>query len=180
MEKVPPLQQQFLAQCTEFILNNNIFSFNDNYYHRISEHDQIITKTFFKSVDSNNFIHFKSFHHRPSTQNTPYSQFRRIYRNCSDHHDYTTQSKILTKKFLARKYPRKLIKDACHQAKQQPLDPHTTTMINTQFNPPPRFITQYSKEHQGIRSILNKRWEILLQDPYLRPLLPDKPLITYR
>lgn len=147
-----------------------------------SHNSTISTKTYFKPVDSNSYIHYSSFHHKKWLQNIPYSQFKRIRRNCTYKEDFIQQTDTIRKRFSAKKYPAKLIKK--NALKKSSIVSQEECLIKTSKKQEKQdhlnFITQYSTSNGHIKNVLAKHWHILLQDPYLSKHLAHKPIITYR
>uniref|UniRef100_A0A8C5PH59 Helix-turn-helix domain-containing protein n=1 Tax=Leptobrachium leishanense TaxID=445787 RepID=A0A8C5PH59_9ANUR len=66
----------------------------------LREGNTLITKTYFKQVDINSFIHIESCHHAPWLTNIPKGQILRIRRNCSKLSDFEEQAELLKKQFV--------------------------------------------------------------------------------
>ncbi|XP_068120861.1 vomeronasal type-2 receptor 26-like [Hyperolius riggenbachi] len=142
----------------------------------------IKSKNFFKSVDANSYIHYKSSHHKPWKKNIPYGQLLRIRRNCSDIKTFDKQAKVLTSKFAARHYPRKLINEAKRKARCTDRNSLVHTGKNTSTKEGKNeisFITRFSSQHQVIKQILEKAWPLLQVDPLLKADLRQKPRVSY-
>ncbi|XP_075440692.1 uncharacterized protein LOC142485864 [Ascaphus truei] len=70
---------------------------------------EIITKTHFKTVATNSYLHNNSNHYKRWLANIPRGQFLRIRRNCSSHSDFLAQGEILVERFLAKGYDKHII-----------------------------------------------------------------------
>lgn len=155
---------------------------------------QIITKTFFKSVDCNSFLNFQSSHYKKWLLNIPYGQFRRVRKNCSRDVDFEHQVKIMETRFQEKGYPKTVIADAIKRTRnltQNDCLPKTTITTmpkkanirqNTKTNQTYslNFITTYNQSHSNIRDILTKHWPILMNDSHLKHILPIRPNCTFR
>lgn len=64
-----------------------------------SEGERILMSYYFKPVDCNSLLDFRSYHHKQWRTNIPFGQFRRLRKNCTKDSDFQTQSNILHKRF---------------------------------------------------------------------------------
>ena len=136
----------------------------------------IWAKNYTKPTAGNSYLHFKSCHLPSWKNNIPNSQFCRLRQNCTKDSDYIELSQHLKKKFTEKQYPESLTEDAFKlYLNGKPLKPK-----RTMDNHPVRFMTTFHYKHKKMESILVKHWDILLQDPHLKPILPARPKITYR
>lgn len=71
--------------------------------------NHIITSTFFKSIEFNSLLNYKSSHYRKWLQNIPYGQMRRLQKNCSRDCDFKNQSAIMKSRFKKKGYPGPII-----------------------------------------------------------------------
>uniref|UniRef100_A0A8C5M9N9 Reverse transcriptase domain-containing protein n=1 Tax=Leptobrachium leishanense TaxID=445787 RepID=A0A8C5M9N9_9ANUR len=69
-----------------------------------SEGNKLYTKTYFKKVDTNSYIHRDSCHLRRWLEGIPKSQYLRIKRNCSKESDFNIQTDRLKTQFLEKGY----------------------------------------------------------------------------
>lgn len=124
--------------------------------------NKIITKNYFKPVDSNSLLDFHSCHYRKWFSNIPFGQFKRLRRNCTTNKDYIVQSKILRKKLKDKKYPRAILEGAYKNLRLCCIRPRQITCKkedseNTfQYS----FMTTYKQEHKKVRDILFKHWHM--------------------
>ncbi|XP_056376037.1 uncharacterized protein LOC130273370 isoform X1 [Hyla sarda] len=184
------LLDEFLTylNCNNWGLHftHNVFNDNAEFLDVVVFHNglgALNTKTFFKKVDSNSYLDFTSSHFKKWLINVPYGQFKRIRRNCSNLNDFEEQSDILRKRFRAKKYPKAIVdssfKRASTLSQQECLSKGKFTPSNEKdwsIN----FITTFSREHKHIKDILHKHWPIVMNDPFLRDTLPQKPGVTFR
>lgn len=169
----------FSGEC-----NNNTLNYLDITLY--IDNNKVCTKNYFKQVDCNSFLDYKSQHHRKWLNNIPFGQFRRIRRNCTKNGDYVAQGGILRKRLKEKNYPTKIIDEAYTRASKL-TQRYCITPKTTSQEPKPTkgdykhsFITTYNHNQRHIRSILEKHWHILKSDPYLCDLIPDKPLMIFR
>ncbi|KAJ1178817.1 hypothetical protein NDU88_004059, partial [Pleurodeles waltl] len=86
-------------------------------------------------------------------------------------------------RFLSRGYPLKSLMDAQHRVKNKSRDEllFNNTAINSEFKQsPPRIFFQYNQQHDSLRTILQKNWHILQNDPIIRDDIGAHPSITFR
>ncbi|KAM4018944.1 uncharacterized protein ACNLHF_028338 [Anomaloglossus baeobatrachus] len=140
----------------------------------------IHTKTFFKKVDSNGYIHVSSNHYNKWLLNVPRNQFQRVRRNCTLDVDFKIQANTLKERFLDKDYPLPLIKKA-YQANRNLtqcdlIKPAVQSDMNSGFKYTSNFLITYSNDSSLIRGIIKKHWGIL----FLKGAIPEVPGITYR
>ncbi|KAM4049825.1 uncharacterized protein ACNLHF_011749 isoform 3-T3 [Anomaloglossus baeobatrachus] len=144
----------------------------------------IRTKTFFKKVDRNGYIHFSSSHYYKWLRNVPKNQFQRIRRNCTFNGDFLTQANTLKERFLDKEYPPSLIKRAYRENKTwTQTDLIVQNKIAEEKSDHSFFsnlLITYSNDGDLIKNIIYKHWKILQNDPFLKDAIPERPGITYR
>lgn len=146
-------------------------------------HDQqtIYTQNYNKPTAGNSYLHFKSCHHPRWINNIPKSQFCRLKQNCTRTEDFTTHGNYLTKKFLEKGYPPKLIDDAfTFYQENEPRNNRKEGNLLDPHKQPLRFTTKFHNRYKQMEHILKKHWPILQADPHLKASIPDRPLVSYR
>uniref|UniRef100_A0A803JSK4 Reverse transcriptase domain-containing protein n=1 Tax=Xenopus tropicalis TaxID=8364 RepID=A0A803JSK4_XENTR len=114
---------------------------------------KIQSRTYFKSVDVNNYVLASSNHDSAWLKNIPYGQFRRVRKNCSEIGEFEKQAEVITERFQKRGYKPKEIKEAREKTKrlerQQLLvyKDHDQIEGNERFD----FITQYNPQSKEIK-----------------------------
>lgn len=141
------------------------------------ENNQIITKTYLKSVDCNSLLHFQSSHYRKWLLKIPYGQMKHLRKNCFRDSNFEQQSKTMKSRFLEKGYPITVINDTINKTSRltqklclEPKDKSTENSMGRDFGC--NFITTFNRSHNHIRGILNKYWPILYRDPHLTKSLP--------
>lgn len=145
--------------------------------------DSFVTSTYFKSTDRNSYISTDSCHHASWLGSRPKSQYLRLKRSCTEHKVFLAQADIITQRFVEKRYSLKTLTDTLNCVKQ--IDrayllterPPRHERTNVFKNP---FITNFSKQHQNIKHIVNKHWHILKNDRILNNLLPARPQVVFR
>ncbi|XP_044129795.1 uncharacterized protein LOC122923137 [Bufo gargarizans] len=152
------------------------------------ENNKIITQTHFKTVDANSYLEYTSCHHSKWIRNIPFSQLKRIRRNCSDDRTVKTQIGFLKKRFRDKGYPKKLLEDSIKRiSKTSQLDSLQPKVVNSASGTKDpglmrrlSLVTRYSSQHNLIREIFRKNWSILLKDPLLNKSITPTPILTFR
>lgn len=82
----------------------------------------------------------------------------------------------LKNKFLDKDYPEPLVNMAykTYLKSKSPTSTHISGDHST------RFITTFYSQYRKMENILSNHWNILLQDPHLKTILPSRPKVTYR
>lgn len=123
-----------------------------------SEDNKMISITYFKEVDTNSLLDFKSVHYKQWLSNVPFGQFRRLRKNCTLEKDFEEQSHTMTKK----KCPKHLIHEAktkagnlsqetCLLPSKKPKKQLLQATSDYQHN----FITTYNHAYSNIVNILS-------------------------
>lgn len=82
----------------------------------------------------------------------------------------------LKKKFSDKEYPETLI----DQAFQHYLKGKPPKVSHEPENHSVKFTTIFHFQFKKMEKILANHWSILLQDPLLKPFIPERPRVTYR
>lgn len=121
------------------------------------------TATYFKEVDANSYISFKSNHLRKWKENIPYGQLRRVRKNCTSEKEFKDQAEVIQERLCEKGYPRGLVLEALKRAsnenQQSLLTKRETTVSETplketKIGPHNNLITRYNTGHGRIREIL--------------------------
>lgn len=121
------------------------------------ERNQIQTKPFFKEVNANSFLNFRSRHLQKWKTNMPYGQMVRIKCNCSNKSICEDQMKVLANRLKVKKSQRR--KKSVRKTLISP------SLQNTQA--------------MDIKRTLNKNWRILDSDPHLSSTIGKKPTVIF-
>ncbi|XP_075448371.1 calcium uptake protein 2, mitochondrial isoform X1 [Ascaphus truei] len=158
----------------------------------IGTENQIQTRTHFKSVSANSYLHYGSNHYKKWLNNVPKSQFYRIRRNCSEDSDFASQGKDLSNKFLEKGYDASVVNKAFQDAgliKRETLLEKSKNKSESlcisrkkeyKSNNAPKFITQFNQSAHQIRNILNCHWKIIRNDPVIGHLVPEYAPTVFR
>ncbi|XP_053577395.1 protein Njmu-R1 [Bombina bombina] len=145
----------------------------------------IETSTYFKKVDSNNYVHQTSCHHKNWKNNIPKGQFLRMKKNCLDPQKWEEQAQTIKTKFLERGYKEELLDQKIEEIRdieRKELTKYKNKVDrigdNQAINVP--LITEYSENSKIIEDIFRRHWNILMDDEILGEKLPRKPKFVYR
>lgn len=120
---------------------------------------------------------------KPFPLGKPNGQYLRLRCNFSDKSTFKLQADELQDRFRQRGYPKKVLSGAFKEARGRD---RTNLLLTPKTKPieeggmTQRIIGQFDDQSQEVRNVLNKYWNLLLLDPDLRELLPDKPAISFR
>lgn len=85
-------------------------------------HNKLITKTHFKSIDTNSYLSLNSCHYKSWLLNIPKGQLVRIKRNCTNETDFITQAEFVGKRFKAKGYSDDFIRQQISCCTRQEFD----------------------------------------------------------
>ena len=146
----------------------------------IFRNGHISTSLYRKPTDSLSFLHYSSFHPTHTKNSIPYSQALRYHRNCSDPHDRDRHLSDLRNRFISLGFDGNYVDSQFRKATQR--DRHS--LIHNDSPPQEQervpFVLTYQPHFQHINRILRQLQPMLDNDPYLSPLFPLPPIISYR
>ncbi len=146
----------------------------------LDNNNKIKTSLYTKPTDNPSYLHFTSEHPRHMKTSLPYSMALRCSRICSDINDAQTEIVKLEQKFLARGYPKELVRNAPQKAiakRSAPIDPTNSTPGKPG---PINFITTYNSNLPNLNSILKRHHSILLSNERTKLIFDQAPRIVYR
>ncbi|CAJ0961638.1 unnamed protein product [Ranitomeya imitator] len=141
--------------------------------------NRINTTLFRKSTATNNVLHYSSFHPSHLRNSIPKGQFLHLCRNCSTMLDFQMEARSLTNRFQERGYPHKIIARAFKHAHQRSRDEVLETRQRVTHNQL-SLITKFHNQWGDVHHILNENWDILLSDPRLKTIIPERPRVVAR
>lgn len=155
---------------------------------RINSKGVIGTTLLRKSTAGNSLLRADSAHPIALKKSIPFAQYMWLRRICASKEDFEIQAGHLQERFLARGYPRSLLKRAYHKARREDrhhllyknVDKTSTSDLPHPLAEPTRLILTYSSQHQLIRDAIEKYWFLLIEDSVLSSYVSHKPSITYR
>ncbi|XP_073480204.1 uncharacterized protein [Aquarana catesbeiana] len=148
------------------------------------EEGSVISKLYRKSTASNAILHASSFHPKPLLNSIPYSQYLRAKRNCSDSDTFKLEANRLRDRLLLRGYSHASLKRSFKKALLQPREELLYSQKANKSDKNDigtlRIITKFNNQHRQVRNIVTKYWHMLQCDPTLGPLVPQRPLFTFK
>ncbi|XP_040183666.1 uncharacterized protein LOC120916795 [Rana temporaria] len=147
------------------------------------EGNRIITKTYFKTVDTNSYLSVESCHHKPWLYNIPKGQLVRLKRNCTKEEDFNEQAQFIGKRFEDKGYDISWLKEQVINVqkldRKHMLENKTANKVPPN-NGAPSLILDYNVQHKEINKLIQRHWHVLLGDKDLQTILPKKPNIIYK
>lgn len=107
-------------------------------------------------------------------------------RNCSEENEFVTEISTLKRRFLKRGYPEDWIETAVSKAskrkREEILFEKSTTKVQKEDKDRNqcRMITTFSRQQERLKSIMNKHWHVIKNDPVLGKVVTRRPQITFR
>ena len=183
-------KETFENFCAELNINdqniNLVFNISDKSVNFLDlditiSTNKLITKTHFKSVDSNSYLSLNSCHHKSWLLNIPKGQLVRIKRNCTNNTDFLTQAEFIGARFKNKGYSDNFIDEQIQSVAG--LDRNTMLQGNIKKQRDmmaPAIILDYNIQHKDVEKLIKRHWHILKEDRHLKSILPEKPNIVYK
>ena len=119
-----------------------------------------------KPTDSHNYLLYNSAHSKKCKESIPYSQFLRIRRICTNIEDYDRHIVMLSKHFLRRGYPLKLLENAAITAKRLDRNTLLANVNKTEKGSDDAIlITTYDPAQDILKNITKENWDYLGKSP---------------
>ena len=124
------------------------------------------------------YLSTKSCHPKHVTENIPFSSALRILRICSENFDFVTHLDILKDKLLSRGYKRNYIVKSFERVsvieRKQALRKVEKKIVNR-----PVLSLQFDPRLPHISNILYRFWKIMCQNPHLKKVFKDPPMVCW-
>lgn len=129
-----------------------------------------------KTMAGNSYLHFKSCHHPRWVGNIHKSKYYRLKHNCT--RDFDTHGQHFRQKFLDKGYPSTVVDEAFtfYTHNDAVVVRNAKTTLSAQLL---RFTTNFHTQFRWIEHIFQKHWSILQEDPNLKAIIANQPLISY-
>ena len=141
----------------------------------------ISTSLYVKPTDSASYLHFDSAHPRHCIRGIPYGQFLRIRRICSDRSDFVNHCITKGRHFVRRGYPVLFVGEAFLKAyrKERPslLSPKDKSGDEAIPN---ILITTYNPGFRGLKTVVEKNWDLLGKSCTTRAIYRERLLGAFR
>ena len=149
----------------------------------ILNNHHIQTSLYWKPTDSHDYLLFSSAHPRHCLTSTPYSQFLRIRRICSDEDDFILKSIAIGKHFIRRGYPIQPVGEAIIRAlrtDRMSLLAPTTPIVRPPDTNKMFLISNYTPGFNAIQAIVSKNLPMLARSSATRQLLDHTVIYGHR
>ncbi|XP_073422111.1 uncharacterized protein [Dendrobates tinctorius] len=140
----------------------------------------ISTSIFRKPTSTNSLLHWQSHHPVPLKRGIPKGQFLRLRRNCSRNDLFQRQAGDMFCRFKNKGYPQHVLDtayDFARKADRAKLLQKREIKDSTELI---RVIGTFDVNHQEVRKVLSKHWDVLRLDPDLKNIIGERPNITFR
>ena len=121
-----------------------------------------------------------SCHPAHVTQNIPYSLALRIVRICTFSTDREKRFSELRELLLSRDYKPGIINSAIEKARNVPRSEALKRVSKQKSSRRPVFVMNYDPRLPSIPAIVRKHWRSMTQDPTLKEIFPEPPLVAYK
>lgn len=141
----------------------------------------LLGKLYRKPTAGNAIMHATSLlHPKALIKSIPYRQYLRIRRNCTDDAFFQMEANNLWNCLLSRGYSHASLKRTFQKVSKR-------SRYNLLYFQTPksnanslRIITRFTNQQHKVKNIVENYWHMLSLDPLLGPLVPNKPLFTFR
>ena len=159
----------FVTRSVEFL--DTVITVNDKNF--------IETSLYTKPGKKCSYLKTSSCHPKHNTENIPYSLALRLKRICSDPLDFLEQLDKLKDKLKSRGYKDNYISRAFERVK--PIS-RTVALLKVEKKTVKRPILslQYDPRLPNISNILYRFWKVMIQNPNLKKIFPEPPMICWR
>ena len=141
---------------------------------------KIITDLYRKETDRNQYLLPSSCHPAHVTGNIPFSLAMRIVRICAVKEDREKRFVELRDLLLARDYKLKSIEAAIQKARNIPRQEALKKVHRDKASTRPVFVINFDPRLPSIPAIVKKHWRTMVQDPRMKEIFPQPPLVAYK
>ena len=122
-----------------------------------------------------------SCHPYSNIENIPLSLAIRILRICSETHTRELRYSELKNMLLERNYPEGIVDAALNKARQIPRSVALRKVVrNSPLSRRPIFVVSWDPRLPSVSAITNKHWRTMTQDPLMKEIFSEPPLIAYK
>ena len=133
-----------------------------------------------KDTDKNMYLLPSSCHPPHQHENVPFSLAMRIVRICSLQESREKRFSELKQMFLDRGYRESIVEASIHKARNIPRNIALRKVVNPVSSKRPVAVVSWDPRLPSIDTIQQKHWRSMAQDPYLKKVFPEAPLVAYR
>ena len=139
----------------------------------------LCTSVHYKPTDSHSYLLYSSSHPSHVKNSSPYSQFLRLRRLCSDDSDFSTKSEEMCQFFEKRGYPVSVVK-AGHYRAQQFDRQSSLQMSQKDKNDRIPFTLTFHPHNLAVKFIILSNFKLLQNDPETGRIFSQPPLISFK
>ena len=133
-----------------------------------------------KPTDRNQYLLTSSCHPAHCVENIPFSLALRIVRICTDMSTRDIRHQELKIMLIEREYPENMVDTALRKAKAIPRSTALKKVVAHKQSKRPIFATFYDPRLPNLQQIQLKHWRSMTQDPYLKEVFPEPPLMAFK
>ena len=141
---------------------------------------KIIFDLYKKPTDRDQCLLTSSCHPAHCVENIPFSLALRIVRVCTDISTRDTRHTELKNMLMEREYPESMVDNALRKAKAIHRSTALKKVVAHKQTKRPIFATLYDPRLPNLQKIQLKHWRSMTQDPYLKEVFPEPPLVAFR
>ena len=139
-----------------------------------------MTDLYRKETDRNQYLLPSSCHPSHVTQNIPFSLALMIVRICTYTTDREKRFSELKDLLISRDYKPKIVDSAIERARKIPRNEALKRVQSVKTSRRPVFVVNFDPRLPAISAILSKHWRTMTQDPRLKEIFPEPPLVAYK
>ena len=178
--------EEFIKHCNSFHhsikftyeLSSKKISFLDTI--TTIENGTMTTDLHTKKTDKHQYLSPKSCHPRHCSRSIPYSQALRIKRICSTENKLNHRLGELRKHLLDRGYKKEHISTAFEKAENVDRDSLLVYKDKQTNNSRVPMVMTYHPDLKQLSSAIRKHWDLIENDPSLKNIFPQPPIMAYR
>ena len=140
----------------------------------------IATTVYSKPTDSHLYLNVHSCHPEHVIKNIPKSQFLRLRRICSSSFDFMQQCKIYSQYFIRQGYNEHRILEQAKEISLLNRDELLTKKTKPKDQQKTIFVTTWHPKLKQLPSILRQNFHNLENDPRLKEIFPEKPMVAFK
>ena len=136
-------------------------------------------RTHFKPTEAFQYMHFSSCHPPGVKKGFIKGEALRLLRTNSSKRTFEENRKLFKQRLRVRGYPNNLIDETLSEVKYE----ETMSALKKKHNSHQRilpFVTEYRPSVPNLRNVLMSKWHLIENQPLLRHIYKDPPLISYR
>jgi len=143
------------------------------------EAGKLVTDLYRKPTDRCQYLLPSSCHPSHITKNIPFNLCNRLLRICSSKETLKIRLEELKNLLLTREYRERPINEAIQRVLNMDRE-EALKYRQKEENKRTIFVTTYNPALPSVSKILQKHWRVMIQDPYLKKVFPQPPMVAFR